>query len=94
REGQARVALQAAADVAARVLAPHTAALEALVLGGDRKATAAVLDDARLGGLRRLAVARHLDVTDPRLAVLRATPARFRAVRIVVVETAPGAQEP
>jgi hypothetical protein len=87
REGQARVALQAAADVAARVLVPHTTALEALVLGGDRKATAAVLDDPRLGGLRRLEVARHLDVADPRLAVLRATPARFRAVRIVVVET-------
>ena len=52
REGQARVALEAAADVAARVLlaAPR---LEALVLGGDRRAMGEVLEDARLRAAAR-----------------------------------------
>jgi hypothetical protein len=79
REGQARVALQAAADVAARVLLPHQADLEALVLGGDRRALATVLEDPRLRGLARLGGERVLDVPDPRLDVLRATPERFLA---------------
>jgi hypothetical protein len=77
REGQARVAMQAAADVAARVLLPHQADLEALVLGGDRRALGTVLEDPRLRGLARLGVERVLDVPDPRLDVLRATPERF-----------------
>jgi hypothetical protein len=79
REGQARVAMQAAADVAARVLLPHRADLEALVLGGDRRALATVLEDPRLRGLARLGGERVLDVPDPRLDVLRATPERFLA---------------
>jgi hypothetical protein len=79
REGQARLAMQAAADVAARVLLPHRADLEALVLGGDRRALAAVLEDPRLRGLAKLGGERVLDVPDPRLDVLRATPERFLA---------------
>jgi hypothetical protein len=79
REGQARVAMQAAADVAARVLLPHQADLEALVLGGDRRALGTVLEDPRLRGLARLGGERVLDVSDPRLDVLRATPERFLA---------------
>jgi hypothetical protein len=79
REGQARVALEAAAEVAARVLLPHRADLEAVVLGGDRRALAEVLDDPRLRPLARMAEERVLDVPDPRLAVLRATPDAFRA---------------
>jgi peptide subunit release factor 1 (eRF1) len=79
REGQARVAMQAAADVAARVLLPHRADLEALVLGGDRRALATVLEDPRLRGLARLGGERVLDVPDPRLKVLQSTPDRFRA---------------
>jgi hypothetical protein len=79
REGQARVAMQAAADVAARVLVPHQADLEALVLGGDRRALTTVLEDPRLRGLARLGGERVLDVPDPRLDVLRATPERFLA---------------
>ncbi len=79
REGQARVALEAAADVAARVLVPHAKDLDALALGGDRRALATVLEDPRLRPLARLASERVLDVPDPRLAVLRGTPDRFRA---------------
>jgi hypothetical protein len=79
REGQARVALEAAADVAARVLLEHRRDLEALVLGGDRRALAGVLEDPRLRPLVPLVAERVLDVPDPRLAVLQATPDRFRA---------------
>jgi Actinobacteria/chloroflexi VLRF1 release factor len=79
REGQARVALEAAADVAARVLLEHRRDLEAVVLGGDRRALAEVLEDPRLRPLRPLVAERVLDVPDPRLAVLRRTPDMFRA---------------
>jgi peptide subunit release factor 1 (eRF1) len=77
REGQARVALEAAADVAAGVLRTHR--LDAVVLGGDRRALAAVLDDPRLRELARQVTDRVLDVPDPRLAVLRETPDAFLA---------------
>jgi hypothetical protein len=81
RAGQARVALQAAADVAVRVLrAPAEAgALDAVVLGGDRSALKTVLEDPRLAAVAALATDRVLDVGDPRLAVLQATPDAFRA---------------
>lgn len=84
REGQARVAYEAAADVAVRVLLPHRADLDALVLGGDRHALAEVMEDPRLRPLRRLIVEGVLDVPDPRLAVLRSTPDRFLATRLTV----------
>jgi peptide subunit release factor 1 (eRF1) len=79
REGQARVALEAAADVAARVLLGHRRDLEALVVGGDRRALAEVLEDPRLRPLAPLVEERVLDVPDPRLAVLQSTPDLFRA---------------
>jgi hypothetical protein len=81
RAGQARVALAAAADVAARVLRTPAEAgeLEAVVLGGDRTALATVLEDPRLVAVRELAVARVLSVPDPRLRVLEATPDAFLA---------------
>jgi Actinobacteria/chloroflexi VLRF1 release factor len=84
RENQARDALSAAADVAARVLLPHADDLEHVVLGGDRRALATVLEDPRLRRLRRLAGERVLDVPDPRLNVLRATPEAFRATQLRV----------
>lgn len=81
RAGQARVALEAAADVAVRVLrAPAEAGqLDAVVLGGDRSALGTVLEDPRLTAVRALAAERVLDVGDPKLAVLQATPDAFRA---------------
>jgi hypothetical protein len=86
REGQARVALAAAADVAARVLRGPAEAgeLDAVVLGGDRAALSTVLDDPRLGALRALAVERVLAVPDPRLRVLEATPDAFLATVVRV----------
>jgi hypothetical protein len=79
RQGQARAALEDAADVAVRILLPHRADLEALVLGGDRRALATVMEDPRLRALAPLGQERVLDVPDPRLDVLRATPDRFLA---------------
>jgi hypothetical protein len=77
RDEQARAALEAAAGVAARVLLPWD--LDAVVLGGDRRALDTVLADRRLEPLRALVSPRVIDVPDPRLAVLRATPDRFLA---------------
>lgn len=82
REGQARVALDAAATTAAGVLTPHRRDIEAIVLGGDRRALATVLEDTRLRWLAPLAADRVLDVPDPRLAVLRATPDAFLATTV------------
>jgi hypothetical protein len=86
REGQVRVALAAAADVAAAVLLPEVARLDAVVLGGDRRSVEPVLEDRRLAALRALVTGAVLDVPDPRLAVLRETPAAFRAVPVEVTD--------
>jgi hypothetical protein len=86
REGQVRDALNAAADTAARILAPRAGELAAFVCGGDRRAVDALRGDRRLGPLFALETGPFLTVPDPRLAVLRETPARFRAVRVRLVE--------
>ncbi len=86
REGQVSVALTAAADNAVTHLLPHLATLEAVVLGGERTAVEAVLADRRLAPLRPMITGRLLDVPDPRLVVLQATPALFRSIWIRVVD--------
>lgn len=64
RSNQARVAFEAAADHAARILpAPCP-----VVAGGDRAAVLEVLADSRLAGLAR--VGEWLDIPDPRRAEL------------------------
>jgi hypothetical protein len=86
REGQARAATEAAADTSAAVLLPYAESLEAVVAGGDRGSCDEVLRDPRLAPLVALVVARRLDVPDPRLRVLQATPAAFRAVRVRLMD--------
>lgn len=86
REKQAREAFEAAADVVVRVVLPYAKQLDAVVLGGDKQAVRQVLDDQRLEPLRALVVAPHLNVPDPRLAVLRGTPERFLAATVQVSE--------
>lgn len=86
REGQVRVALDAFADTAVRVLLPAAGSLDAVVVGGDRKAVDAVLADVRLAPLRPLVTGRLLDGPDPRLAVLQASYEQLRAVWIRVVD--------
>lgn len=85
REGQVRVALAEAADVAASVLLPARGRLDAIVLGGDRRCVDVVLQDPRMSALRPLVVAARIDVPDPRLRVLEQAPRLFRAARIRVL---------
>jgi hypothetical protein len=82
RENQAASALAAAADTALRVLGPYEGRLDAIVLGGDRRAIAGIRTDNRLRPIMKHEVDRFLTVPDPRLAVLRDTPRLFLAVRI------------
>ena len=86
REGQARVAWEAAAETVAAVLLPQWETLDAVVAGGDRSACDEVLRDPRLVPLASLLVARRLDVPEPRLRVLENTPAAFRAVRVRLID--------
>jgi hypothetical protein len=86
REKQAAEALSAAADTAVAVLGPFGGELDAVVLGGDRRAVSALRDDPRLKRFFELAGDRFLTVPDPRLAVLRDTPRMFSAIRIRLTE--------
>ena len=82
REGQARVALRAAADTAARVLLPRAAALDAVVLGGDTAALRGLAVDPRLAALLQRAEPRVLDIAEPRRAVLDDAARRARCVEV------------
>ncbi len=86
RENQAHQALSAAADTAAAVFGPYE--LDALVLGGDRRAFAPIMKDTRLAPYFTVAVRAFLTVPDPRLTVLKDTPRLFRAIRITLDEPA------
>jgi hypothetical protein len=87
REGQAREAYGAAADYAARILLPHAARLDALIVGGDTGALAVLRADVRLKPLWAKEAAPFLNVSgDPRAAELQRAPEGFRAVRIRLVE--------
>jgi len=86
REGQAKVALAAAADAANSILSPVADTLDAVVTGGDRRAVRDVLADQRLANLSRVVVTRVLDVPDPKAAVLRASYASAIAIRVTLTE--------
>jgi hypothetical protein len=85
-DNEVRDLVNHAADVAARVLAPVVPTLDAVVLGGDRRAIDLVLADRRLAPLATKVVEPFLTVPDPKRAVLEATPAMFRAVRIHLLD--------
>ncbi|MEU8361690.1 acVLRF1 family peptidyl-tRNA hydrolase [Nonomuraea sp. NPDC048882] len=86
RRNQAAQAYDDAVETAVRVLTPHLGLLDGVMLGGDRRAVDALRPDRRLAPLLALEREPFLVVPDPRLAVLRDTPALFRAVRIHVVD--------
>ena len=93
RENQAREAFGAAADHAARILAPVRNELAAVFCGGDRRAVETVLSDKRLAGLSELVCEPFLGVPDPKQRVLEQAAADARAVRITVAEPDSSADE-
>jgi hypothetical protein len=60
--------------------------LDAVVLGGDKRAVAELRGDPRLAAYFALATERFLTVPDPKRAVLEGTPKLFTAVRIRLTE--------
>ncbi|MBO4274269.1 acVLRF1 family peptidyl-tRNA hydrolase [Microbispora triticiradicis] len=86
RDKQSAEALRAAADVAFRLLTPRLDGMEALVLGGDRRAIDEIREDRRLAPLFALEAGPFLTVPDPRPAVLEGAPDLFRAVRIRLLD--------
>jgi hypothetical protein len=99
REKQASEALQAAAGAAADVFGRRSGRgargarpgekLDAIVLGGDKRAMAELRQDPRLAPYLAIATDRFLTVPDPKRAVLEATPRLFLAVRIRLTEPTP-----
>jgi hypothetical protein len=96
REKQASEALQAAASAAADVFGRWGGRdrrpggkLDAVVLGGDKRAMADLRQDPRLAPYLAIATDRFLTVPDPKRAVLEATPRLFLAVRIRLTEPTP-----
>lgn len=65
-------------------------AVDALVLGGDRRMAEQVLEDPRLEHLRDLPQRTLWNLPDPRLTVLRDAARRARAVQIVITTDAGG----
>lgn len=90
RDNQARDAYRAAADHAARILAPLGRG-GLVVTGGDEVAVEEVLADPRLRGL--VVVGDRLPVPDPRRAVLEQA-VRDAASVSVLVRNAPAGREP
>jgi hypothetical protein len=84
REGQARQALRAAADDAFEVLVPQLSEVDAVVLGGDRRALEELRDDRRLAPLFDRAEPRVLDIVEPRRTVLDDAAERAIAVEITL----------
>ena len=85
REKQVNEALQAAAHAAATVFGGWEEGgkrLDAVVLGGDKRAVAELRGDPRLLSYFELATDRFLTVPDPKLAVLKDAPRLYQAVRI------------
>jgi VLRF1 release factor-like protein len=86
REGQAVQLLRAAARAWSELSVPEPPAV--LVTGGDRTLCRRLLDEPDLRELRELGIARHLDVPDPRLEVLRAAAGRAQSLLVTVNEPA------
>lgn len=84
REQQGRQALARAADDVLDVLGPQLATLDAVVLGGDRRALDELRADRRLAPIFAKAVDRVLDVGEPRRTLLDDAAVRARALEIVV----------
>jgi len=87
REKQANEALQAAANTAVDVFGRWR--LDAVLLGGDKRAIAELREDPRLAPYLKIAMDRFLTVPDPRRRVLEDSPRLFLAVKIRLTEPTP-----
>jgi Actinobacteria/chloroflexi VLRF1 release factor len=90
REGQARIALRAAADAAVQVLLPCAAELAAVVLGGDSAALRTVIADPRLAVLQDRVQPRVLAMAEPRRAVLDEAARRAQCVEVQLIQPGHG----
>ncbi|MFB9924633.1 acVLRF1 family peptidyl-tRNA hydrolase [Amycolatopsis halotolerans] len=90
REGQTRAALHSAAQDACEVLLPRLSEMDAVVLGGDRRALGELRADRRLAKLFDRAEPRVLEIPEPRREVLAEAAQRARAVELVVREPTAG----
>jgi Actinobacteria/chloroflexi VLRF1 release factor len=86
REGQAKGLVRAAAAAWAELPRGASATPTVLVTGGDRSLCEQVLAEGAARDLRGLVSRRHLDVPDPRLAVLQQAAARAHALLVTVRE--------
>jgi hypothetical protein len=84
REGQAKELVRATAEAWTGLVVPTRPAV--LVTGGDRTLCDQVLAEPALRGLAGLGVSRHLDLPDPRLAVLREAAVRAQALLVTIRE--------
>ncbi|MGK3203520.1 acVLRF1 family peptidyl-tRNA hydrolase [Amycolatopsis sp. MEPSY49] len=84
RAGQARHALQDAAKDVFEVLVPRLSEVDAVVLGGDRRALDELREDRRLTPLFARAEPRVLDVGEPSYAVLEDAAARALSVQVTL----------
>ncbi|HET6709515.1 acVLRF1 family peptidyl-tRNA hydrolase [Amycolatopsis sp.] len=84
RAGQARHALQDAAKDAVEVLVPRLSEVDAVVLGGDRRALDELREDRRLAPLFARAEPRVLDVGEPSRAVLADAAVRALSVQVTL----------
>ncbi|MET8996772.1 acVLRF1 family peptidyl-tRNA hydrolase [Amycolatopsis sp. NPDC004169] len=84
RAGQARHALQDAAKDVFEVLVPRLSEVDAVVLGGDRRALDELRDDRRLAPLFARAEPRVLDVGEPSRAVLEEAAVRALSVQVTL----------
>ncbi|MEV6878913.1 acVLRF1 family peptidyl-tRNA hydrolase [Amycolatopsis sp. NPDC051128] len=84
RAGQARHALRAAAQDVFEVLVPRLSEVDAVVLGGDRRALDELREDRRLAPLFARAEPRVLEVGEPSRAVLGEAAVRALSVQVTV----------
>jgi len=87
---KAQITARSGGAAASRRPQPAATRLDAVVLGGDRRAVAELRGDPRLAPYFELAAERFLTVPDPKRAVLLETPRLFTAVRIRLTEPMPG----
>jgi hypothetical protein len=83
REGQANALVDAATEVAVRILLP-VSVQDGLITGGDRPLIDQVLADPRLRSLSRLCRGPHLEIGDPKIDLVTDLPTLGRAIRITL----------